>query len=205
MFRLGAYADEKEGDVPEGSVLTNDNNEYGGGGAAAARGGGGGGQQLQQQSKIQSRTEAVGLQGSNPVGAVVHTQPSRSIQGASSVGAGGGAVGGVDQTDQASEHFSNYNQQVLSASALIVDNFKVPLKVHIRGIACIDLKSVHTLASNSPCVNMACGKFVCKTDVSVMHVAICHIDIVHIILSNDFESEVQSAIYPIAQCNHIPL
>ncbi len=157
VFRLGAYADENNGEVQEGSVLTEANELAGG-------------RQKNKGPAAHNNGNGNSSHASHAAGTDVQLQqPSLQLHQQQLGGQASGLVGGVDQTDQASEHFSTYNQQVLSTSTLIIDNFKVPLKVHIRGIACIDLKSVHTLASNSPCVNMACGKFVCKTDVSVCY------------------------------------
>ena len=46
------------------------------------------------------------------------------------------------------------------------DNVQGSVKIQIKGIAVIDLPSVHTFSSNSPTVTIACGKFTAQTEVA---------------------------------------
>ena len=79
-----------------------------------------------------------------------------------------GVEAGVGKKDDVSvsvapskvSRFSKMNQ---SAVMTMTDNFSEPCKITIKAISVIDLASVHTFSSNSPCVNLACGKFQART------------------------------------------
>lgn len=77
----------------------------------------------------------------------------------------------VDQLDVANaaaaiQAAEQYKKQKKTEEQLAIAMTNLPIELLIHGIALIELKSVHTLASNSPLISMVCGKWADCTTVS---------------------------------------
>ena len=144
-----SYIDNDIGDgLGMGSVsISGRSARFGGAGAGAGAGAGG---------DLTASTYASNKQ--RGAGGGAGAGPLYSMNGAMSVS---GSVPGVSY----GKDFEYLLQSQVDATNELVN---VPvLHLTLTGIAVIDLRSVHTIAPNSPSVNLACGKVVATTNVSV--------------------------------------
>ncbi len=72
------------------------------------------------------------------------------------LGNGGGGGGGAQ---------SVITKKNAHASILMPDVYDGPLQIAIHGISAVELPSIHTFGTNSPCCSIACGKYSNATEV----------------------------------------